>query len=97
MTKKKSGKKTEKDAASKPRKKTTRCAVSVKGITYQRVKNFCTSTGQSMSGYLERIIHENLDALGVPVPESIDPPKPRVDDTKRAKEIEEIISQHFTF
>lgn len=72
-------------------KRQTRRSISVKGITYQRLKDYCESSGLSVSGYLEDIIAEKLDAAGVPVPKLIKPrPLPKINS-------EEIVSQHFTF
>ena len=73
-------------------KRQTRRSISVKGITYQRLKDYCESSGLSVSGYLEDIIAEKLDAAGVPVPTVV---KPR--QTQKMTEGEEIVSQHFTF
>ncbi|PCC70997.1 hypothetical protein SAMN02745121_02536 [Nannocystis exedens] len=73
-------------------KRQTRRSISVKGITYQRLKDYCESTGLSVSGYLEEIIAEKLDAAGVPVPTVV---KPR--PTTKLIENEDIVSQHFTF
>lgn len=73
-------------------KRQTRRSISVKGITYQRLKDYCRAEGRSVSGYLEEIIAEKLDAAGVPVPTRVEPnPRPKT------AEKEEIISQHFTF
>lgn len=73
-------------------KRQTRRSISVKGITYQRLKDFCEGQGVSVSGYLEEIIAEKLDAAGAPVPEKVEPrPRPKAVDA------EEIVSQHFTF
>lgn len=73
-------------------KRQTRRSISVKGITYQRLKNYCQAHGISVSGYLEEIIAEKLDAAGVPVPDYVEPrPSPKVVSS------DEIISQHFTF
>lgn len=74
-------------------KRQTRRSISVKGITYQRLKDFCDSQDKSVSGYLEEIIAEKLDAAGVPVPTVLKPRPQR----KPASETEEIVSQHFTF
>jgi hypothetical protein len=75
-------------------KRQTRRSISVKGITYQRLKNYCEEQGLSVSGYLEEIIANNLDAQNVPVPEKVEPrPQPKPE----ARGGEEIISQHFTF
>ena len=46
------------------------------------------------SWYLERIIAEKLDALEEPVPDKIDPPKPK---PLTPDEIDQSGSQHFTF
>lgn len=73
-------------------KRQTRRSISVKGITYQRLKNFCEEQSLSVSGYLEDIIAAKLDAANVPVPEKVEP---RV--AAKPGEPEEIISQHFTF
>lgn len=68
-----------------------RRGISVKGTTYQRLKNHCDAEGRSVSGWLEDVIAERMDALGIPVPELVDPPAPK------RKRKEEIISQHFSF
>jgi hypothetical protein len=73
-------------------KRQTRRSISVKGITYQRLKDYCEASGNSVSGYLEEIIAEKLDAAGVPVPKAV---KPR--PTQKSPDAEEIVSQHFTF
>ncbi|MCH9688512.1 MAG: hypothetical protein K0V04_44185 [Deltaproteobacteria bacterium] len=76
-------------------KRQTRRSISVKGITYQRLKNFCESPGMSVSGYLEDIIAARLDEAHVPVPERVDPrPEPAL---KAPGDPDQIISQHFTF
>lgn len=75
--------------------KSTRHSISVKGLTYQRLKDYCDQQGRSVSGYLEEIIAEKLDAIGVPTPTKL---RPRPSELKRrAVQHEEIISQHFTF
>ena len=68
----------------------TRKAISVKGLTYQRLKNWANELNQSVSGTLEQIITEKLDAENVPIPEKIEPSEPR-------QSPERIIGQHFTF
>lgn len=73
-------------------KRQTRRACSVKGITYQRLKDYCDAQKRSVSGYLEEIIAEKLDAAGVPVPTVLRPHK-----SKNERPPEEIASQHFTF
>lgn len=54
-------------------KRQTRRSISVKGITYQRLKTFCedpdTEGGKRpVSGWLEDVIAEKMDAAGVPMP-----------------------------
>lgn len=73
-------------------KKQTRRSISIRGITYQRLKNFCEAQEKTMSGFLEELITQRMDELGIPMPTSIDPPRERA-----AKTPDEIISQHFTF
>ena len=75
-------------------KRQTRRSISVKGITYQRLKNYCESQGMSISGFLEDIIAARLDAERVPVPKRVEPtPSP----APEAMSSEDIASQHFTF
>lgn len=74
-------------------KRQTRRSISVKGITYQRLKDYCDAHDLSVSGYLEEIIAEKLDAAGVPVPTVLKPRPTR----KTTVESDEIVSQHFTF
>jgi hypothetical protein len=82
-------------------KRQTRRSISVKGITYQRLKDYCDATGKSVSGYLEDIIAEKLDAAGAPIPTVLKPRPQREDDDSTIEtdsaEPEEIVSQHFTF
>ena len=75
-------------------KRQTRRSISVKGITYQRLKDFCDGSGRSVSGYLEEIIAERLDAAGAPTPTVL---KPRPDRKEEQPASEEIVSAHFTF
>ncbi|PRQ03576.1 hypothetical protein ENSA5_14500 [Enhygromyxa salina] len=74
-------------------KRQTRRSISVKGITYQRLKDYCDASGCSVSGYLEEIIAEKLDAAGIPVPTVLKARPERKPETQT----EEIVSQHFTF
>lgn len=75
----------------KKKKQQTRRTISVKGITYKRLKMYCESQGVSVSGWLERKLAEKLDEENVPVPEAPDICQPRPDRH------EEILSQYFTF
>jgi hypothetical protein len=81
-------------------KRQTRRSISVKGITYQRLKDYCDATGKSVSGYLEDIIAEKLDAAGAPIPTVLKarPQRKEEESTSTSSEQpEEIVSQHFTF
>lgn len=79
----------------KTRKRTDgRRSISVKGLTHQRLKDYCDAQGTSVSSYLEEIIGEKLDAEGVPVPTKIRPSKKT---SKGPKVDEDHVSQHFTF
>ena len=73
-------------------KRQTRRSISVKGITYQRLKDYCETEDVSVSGFLERIIAEQLDAVGAPIPVRVEPRA-----RPKAIESDEIVSQHFTF
>lgn len=73
------------------KKKSTRRSISLKGLTYQRLKNYCEAERKSVSGYLEEIIAEKLDAAKVPMPKRLEP-RPEKPVTS-----EDIADQHFTF
>lgn len=72
-------------------KQQKRRTISVKGLTHQRLQDFCEGAGLSVSGYLEQIIEEKLDAHGVPKPTEL---KPRPGSRRTS---EPIVSQYFTF
>lgn len=78
-------------------KRQTRRSISVKGITYQRLQNYCSTHQQrgmqklSVSGYLEELIAAAMDVAKVPVPEQVTKRPPRLEPD------EKIVSQHFTF
>jgi hypothetical protein len=74
-------------------KRQTRRTISLKGLTYQRLKDYCDAEGHSVSGYLEDIIKVRLDALRVPVPETL---RPRGPTAKRAVKLD-AASGIFTF
>ena len=73
------------------RKKNSRRAISVKGLTYQRLKKYCEGKGRSLSGFLEEIIAERLDKLGVPEETELEE-RPR-----RPEPSPQIVGNHFTF
>lgn len=58
-----------------PRKKHNRRAISVRGIVWQRLRNYCRENDVSMSSMVERLVTEYLDAQGYPVPEYVEPKK----------------------
>lgn len=64
-----------------------RC-VSIKPLTYQRVKNYCRVRNRSISGLLEELIERALSSAGEPVPERID---------LAPKERAQVVAQHFTW
>ena len=79
-----------------------RRSISVKGITHQRLKEYCDAQGKSVSGYLEEIVAEKLDAAGVPVPTELRPSKPRGSKGSesgplKTTEIDAIADEYFTF
>ena len=78
------------------KRKQTRRSVSVKGITYQRIKDFTAAQDppKSISGYIEDLVKADLDKRGIPVPEFIKE-VPR----KKKKEFEDDPpwGNHFTF
>jgi len=75
-------------------KKQTRRSISLKGLTYQRLKNLCERREESISGFVERLVAEKMDEVGEPIPEKVDPPEPK---PLTPEEINQGGSQHFTF
>lgn len=71
-----------------------RRGISLNGLSYQRLKDYCDSIGASVAGFVETLVAEKLDAAGVPIPTAVDPPKKR---TKRRKDSADDGGQHFTF
>lgn len=70
----------------------TRRSISVRGLTYQRLKGYCDARGIAVSAYLETIIAADMAAMGVPE-ETVLRPRP----TRERADTEEIAGQHFTF
>ncbi len=54
-------------------KEKTRRSISVNGITYQRLKNYCRENRRSVSGFLDEVMNAKLDEEGAPVPECVEP------------------------
>lgn len=74
-------------------KRQTRRTISLKGTTYQRLRNFCDREDTSISGYVETLVAKALDAAGEPVPKKLEP-RP---EKPKAEPENPITSQHFTF
>ena len=72
-------------------KKQTRRAISVKGLTYQRLKKHCDEKDMTISGYVEELVNKKLDELGV-AEETVLEPKPT-----RAPTLGSYTGNHFTF
>lgn len=77
-----------------PRKKKrqTRRSISLKGLTYQRLKAFCDANGHSVSGFLEQVIGEKMDEAGQPIEVVL-----KVHYPREREDSAEIVSQYFTF
>lgn len=73
----------------------TRRAISMRGETYERLKLHAQMQDASMSGLAEIFINDRLDALGVPVPESLEPRPPKLEP--EPEEIASEADEHFTF
>jgi len=69
----------------------TRRSISIKGLTYQRLQKYCDEHDKTMSGYLEELLAEKLDQLGVPE-ETVLLPRPIP-----KKKPEDFAGSHFTF
>lgn len=83
---------------SNSKKRQTRRSISVKGLTYQWVQEYCDQTEQSISGFVEELIFAKMDELGVQRPAVLKPRPQRPEKKKKKIEDEpEIHSQHFTF
>ena len=48
----------------KPKKKSTRRSVSMRGLTYQRIKIYCDREGMAVSDFIETIAGRELDKKG---------------------------------
>ena len=59
----------------KPKKKSTRRSVSMRGLTYQRIKIYCDREGMAVSDFIETIAGRELDKKGQPVETVLRPRK----------------------
>lgn len=72
-------------------KRQSRRSVSMRGTTYQRLRNYCKKHNKSASGITEELLTSFLDRMGEPEVLYADPPKPR------AKKKETSVGGIFTF
>jgi hypothetical protein len=75
-------------------KQQTRRAISIRGLTYQRIKDHCDAIGKPISGWIEEIVSEKLDELGVPESSVL---RPRPPAPPRATKSDDFKGSHFTF
>jgi hypothetical protein len=75
-------------------KKQTRRSISVQGLLYQRLGNYCRRTGKSRSGVVTELLKEFLDLKDEPEAVILLPTTPR---PKKKEEDEFIGSGHFSF
>ena len=70
--------------------------MSVKGLTYQRIYDYCQQQDppMSMSGFVEEVAHKYLDEKRVPVPELVTTTKRK---KKKTHEDDPPWGNHFTF
>lgn len=60
----------------------TRRSISLRGLTHQQVADYCKANGLSVSGYLEKLIAEDMRRKGIPRETVL---RPRTWDGKGAK------------
>jgi len=77
-------------------KRQTRRALSIKGLTYQWIKDYCDQEERSVAGFVEEIVKEKMTELGIPKP-TILMPRPEAPKVHKTPEPEEIPPAHFTF
>jgi hypothetical protein len=67
-------------------KKQTRRSVSIRGTTYDRIRNYCEKNGISMSEFVEARIAEFFDGpmVSEPKPSTVSKPVPRPKPVKAA-------------
>jgi hypothetical protein len=76
-------------------KRTTRRSISVKGLTYQRIKKYCDTQAIAVSAFLEEVIAERMEREGVPEELVLSSRNSAIE--RRNDALDEITSQHFTF
>lgn len=78
------------------RRKQTRRSISVKGLTYQWIFDFCQSQDPplSISGFIENVVQDRLDQTRIPRPKVLTArPRAKKDDFEE----EPPYGNHFTF
>lgn len=69
----------------------TRRAISLKGLTFQRLASYCEEQGVSVTSFIEELIVEGLDRAGAPPASTLRPrpgrPKPSAPDADIAGEL----------
>ncbi len=73
--------------------KQKRRTISLNALSYQRLQDYCADNDMSVSGWLERLIAEQLDREGIPMPTMLRPRTPR----EHHLVDEAIAAQYFTF
>ena len=71
----------------------TRRSISVTGLTYQRLKDYCDARNVSVSGTIEDLVKDHLDREGAPKPTVLRPRTPR----RRRVTSDDIPPQNLTF
>ena len=74
-------------------RKQTRRSVSMTGLTYQRLTNYCERTEQSRSGLVEKLLNDYLDEKQEPVVEVLKPSPIK----ERKKRDDDHLPAYFTF
>lgn len=60
-----------------PRSPTSRKSISLRGITFARIEIYCAARGITISGFVEQLANEQLDAHGQPMVDPKDVAFPR--------------------
>ena len=54
-------------------KRQTRRSISIRGLSYQRLQDYCEQEGRTISGWLEDVISERMAAVRFPEPTVLRP------------------------
>ena len=72
-------------------------SISMRGLTYQRLKDYCDAQKAGVSPTVEKWVTEDLDAKGVPYPEGAKESPKKTKKSEPKDDPEEIPDQHTTF